>query len=99
MSRRRREKTREPRFQCLPGRLQRGRQLEAATELVGRFVDRESRRVGRDLAANAVRLVEVDRTEIAAVFDVRDVEAGTSQTILPDNLIVIGLRADGDVVN
>ena len=49
-------------------RLQEGRQLERSPERLDRLIDREPRRIGRDLEKDVTPLAEIDRAEILPVL-------------------------------
>src|SRR5581483_10007160 len=75
------------------------RQLQAASECVGVFVDGESRRDRRDLEQHAARLAEIDRREVAAVADLRHLRARRDQPFAQRELLLRAADRHRDVMD
>src|ERR1700722_2308147 len=81
-------------------RLEPWRQQHLFAEVFRRFVDRTADVAGRDFAEDPPRRAAIDRMEIIAVLDLRDVGiAETFEMRLDDCLLLFGRHGEGDVMD
>src|ERR671917_1471574 len=86
-------------FELLSLRLEPGRKPQLLSEAFGLLIRAEAGRVGGDLEKDAAGLAEVDRTEVVAVEDGRDVVAEGRHPLAQLELPLLVGDAEGDVVD